>query len=114
VNLRPLDVRLGVADNDGLSSSEDCLSLVASSAGFLLLRLIVVVSTGSGRNFLRPVGGDEPEWSFWRLSRLLLMLVSIGSGANFFLELFVVFSMGSGAKRRGRGSVDTDSCSFVF
>ena len=72
----------------------------SGSAAFLrLTEEVDVISTGSGKN-LRRVGCLSLLLSSFLLPLLLRVLVSTGSGANFFLEDLAEVSTGSGAKRR--------------
>jgi len=97
--------------------------------GFSLRLFELVVSTGSGLNFLGDVCCAHASAYLCRLlravvsigsgakRRLVFSVVSIGVGSNFRLLFFVV-STGSGANRRGAGflaSVEAGlSFRFVF
>jgi hypothetical protein len=76
------------------------LDVSSESFGLLSLELLVVVSTGSGANFLRGLGAVSSSGGL-SLSLLFLVLVSMGSGVNFRLEDRAVVSSGSAAKRLG-------------
>lgn len=86
------------------SSSSPPTTSSSSLTGRFPWRLTVVVSTGSGSHFFFAVGAAVSVLSTSGEARLLLRLVSTGSGANF-LELLVVVSTGRGMNlRAGCGS----------